>query len=228
MVLDRSPMERRPHITSRLSTARELGVEWAQSLAPAAPQPHLRAECAEPGVVVPGEVLDYAQAVAREPATYHYSDFRGTAELRQAVARRLARVHGAAYDPETEILITTGCTEANLLAVSAAEPGDELLMLDPSHANFATYAELAGARPVYVPTVYDSGWEVYAAAPGHMARSGAARLRPLKHAGQVGATAAIPGKGRQGHKRYGVAPTRRGALGHPQRRRQAIASLSRR
>lgn len=80
----------------------------------------------------------------------------GMPVLRAAVAAdRLAR-YGQVLDPDTEVLITVGATEAVAAALLAlVEPGDEVVVLDPSYDSYAAAVALAGARAVRVPLVAD-------------------------------------------------------------------------
>ena len=76
----------------------------------------------------------------------------GIAELRQAVADHQQRHYGLSPDPETEVLVTTGATEALAAAVLAlTEPGDEVLTLEPFYDSYAAVIALAGARHTTAP-----------------------------------------------------------------------------
>lgn len=81
-----------------------------------------------------------------------YPPMAGVGILRDAVARKIAQLHGHTYDPATEITITAGATQAILTAVLAvAGPGDEVIVLDPCYDSYVPNIELAGARAVRVP-----------------------------------------------------------------------------
>lgn len=81
-----------------------------------------------------------------------YAPMAGVPALRQAIAAKIARLHGRAYDAETEITITAGATQALMTAVLAlARPGDEVIVLEPVYDSYVPSIELAGARPVFVP-----------------------------------------------------------------------------
>lgn len=81
-----------------------------------------------------------------------YAPMAGVPALRQAVAAKIARLYGHTYDPETEITITAGATQALMTAVLAlARPGDEVIVLEPAYDSYVPSIELAGARPVFVP-----------------------------------------------------------------------------
>lgn len=94
------------------------------------------------------------QRVAHHIANGHnqYAHMAGVFELRQAIARKLFASYGRRVDPEHEITITLGATEAIFSAISAlVHPGDEVIMLDPSYDSYAPAVVLAGGRPVRIP-----------------------------------------------------------------------------
>jgi aminotransferase len=83
----------------------------------------------------------------------HYTSNSGTIELRAALAAHLETRYGVSYDPETEILITVGASEAVDLALRATcDPGDEVILHEPSYVAYPAAIILAGGRPVLVPT----------------------------------------------------------------------------
>lgn len=99
----------------------------------------------------PAEMLDIAQ---REIAggNNQYGPGRGMAVLREAVARQRQRDYGVRYDPESEILITVGATEAISASVlGLVEPGSEVIVLEPFYDAYAASIALAGAKRVAVP-----------------------------------------------------------------------------
>lgn len=75
-----------------------------------------------------------------------YPPSKGLASLRQAVAAHAASFYGLTYDPEDEVLITSGGTEAVTGALMAmAVPGDEIVMIEPTYDSYRPMAEAAGA-----------------------------------------------------------------------------------
>jgi len=81
-----------------------------------------------------------------------YAPMPGALALRQAIAAKYARTHGATYDPETEVTITSGATEAIFDAVaSVVHPGDEVIVLEPCYDSYVPGIELNGGVPVFVP-----------------------------------------------------------------------------
>lgn len=78
----------------------------------------------------------------------------GIPELRRAIADHQRRHYGLEVDPDTEVLVTTGATEALAAAVLAlTEPGDEVLTLEPFYDSYAGVIALAGARHTTAPLV---------------------------------------------------------------------------
>lgn len=80
-----------------------------------------------------------------------YSPMAGQPALREALSRKMAAVYGAVYDPETEITITAGATQAVFTAIMAfAGPGDEVIVFEPAFDSYLPGIRLAGATPVFV------------------------------------------------------------------------------
>ena len=83
----------------------------------------------------------------------HYTSNYGTIELRRALAAHLERRYGVAYDPATELLITVGASEAVDLALRATcDPGDEIILHEPSYVAYAPAILFAGGTVVHVAT----------------------------------------------------------------------------
>ena len=83
----------------------------------------------------------------------HYTSNYGTAQLRGALAAHLERRYGVAYDPATELLITVGASEAVDLALRATcDPGDEVILHEPSYVAYVPAVVFAGGSVVHVST----------------------------------------------------------------------------
>ncbi len=83
----------------------------------------------------------------------HYTSNYGTIELRRALAAHLAARYGVAYDPSTELLITVGASEAVDLALRATcDPGDEVILHEPSYVAYVPAILFAGGTTVHVST----------------------------------------------------------------------------
>ena len=106
----------------------------------------------------PREVLD-AAIEAISSGLNQYPPGAGMPVLRQAVAEHQARFYGVAYDPETEVLVTTGATEALASVLLAlCDTGDEVVVLEPTYDSYQACIALAGATPRFVtlrPPHYD-------------------------------------------------------------------------
>ncbi len=94
------------------------------------------------------------ELLARSVASGHnqYAPMIGEGALREQIANKLGASYGRTPDPDTEITITLGATEAIFSAVSAlVHPGDDVILFDPSYDSYAPAVILAGGRPVHMP-----------------------------------------------------------------------------
>jgi len=81
-----------------------------------------------------------------------YPPMPGVPALRQAVAQKIAALHGRSYNPDSEITITAGATQGILTAILACvHPGDEVIVLDPCYDSYIPNIALAGGVAVRVP-----------------------------------------------------------------------------
>lgn len=105
----------------------------------------------DPDFPTPQPVLETAFR-ALEAGLTHYGPSTGDPELRCAAALKLARDNGLEYDPQTEILVTHGGIHAYYLAMQAIlNPGDEVLIPDPTWATHANMALMLRANVIRVP-----------------------------------------------------------------------------
>ena len=78
----------------------------------------------------------------------------GAPALRIAIAEKYRRWYDMPVDPDTEITVTCGATEAMAATFMALiDPGDEVIILEPFYENYGPDAELAGAKPIFVPLI---------------------------------------------------------------------------
>jgi len=99
----------------------------------------------------PAAVLDAAVGAIRD-GWNQYPPGPGHAVLRQAISRHQQRFYGLAPDPDTEVLVTAGATEALAGALlGMLDPGDEVVVFDPTYDSYPPCIALAGARAVGVP-----------------------------------------------------------------------------
>ncbi len=114
----------------------------------------------EPDFVTPWRVRE-AAIFSLERGHTHYTPNRGTQELREELARYLLRRFGLAYDPETELLITIGGSEALDVALRVLlEPEDGVLIPEPCFVAYQPLALMAGGRARPVPTSVEQQFQV--------------------------------------------------------------------
>jgi len=112
----------------------------------------------EPDFVTPWPISE-AGIRAIEQGRTHYTSNLGLFELRAAIAADLERRYGVEWDPSEEMLITTGVSEGlDLAARAIINPGDEVIVAEPSYAAHAPAVTLAGGIPVAVPTRASQGF----------------------------------------------------------------------
>ncbi|MFJ3498082.1 pyridoxal phosphate-dependent aminotransferase [Streptomyces sp. NPDC086091] len=99
----------------------------------------------------PEEVREAAVRALRDGRGNQYPPGPGVPELRTAIAEHQRRRYGLAVDPDTEVLVTAGATEAIAAALLAlVEPGDEVVALEPYYDSYAACVALAGGTRVPV------------------------------------------------------------------------------
>jgi aspartate aminotransferase len=92
-------------------------------------------------------------------------DPAGEPELRTALAKKLLRDHGLSYDPAAEIVVTNGAKQAILpVLLAILEPGDEVLVLDPSWVSYAPVIRMAGGIPTLVSLRHGDAFRLDASA----------------------------------------------------------------
>ena len=106
----------------------------------------------EPDFDTPAGIVEAGIASLRRGRT-HYTSNYGTLELRRALATHLERRYDVSYDPSREILITVGASEAVDLALRATcDPGDEVILHEPSYVAYVPAIRFAGGTAVHVST----------------------------------------------------------------------------
>ena len=118
----------------------------------------------EPDFVTPEPILK-AGMRSLERGETQYTSNSGTLELRRALSDHLDRLYGVRYDPESELLITVGVSEALYLALTAIlDPGDEVLVPEPCFVAYTAEVTLAGGAPITIPTRMEDNFQVAVAA----------------------------------------------------------------
>jgi len=115
----------------------------------------------EPDFVTPQAITQAGVDSLQEGET-HYTSNSGILELRALLAQHLQRLYGVRYDPD-EILITVGVSEALHLAMLAlVDPGDEVILTEPSYVAYKPSVIFAGGVPVVVETNVETNFEATA------------------------------------------------------------------
>lgn len=118
----------------------------------------------EPDFDTPRVIVEAGVESLREGRTHYTSNF-GTLELRRALAAHLERRYGVSYDPTTELLITVGASEAVDLALRATcDPGDEVILHEPSYVAYVPAIVFAGGVVRHVPTRFEDDFALDPAA----------------------------------------------------------------
>ncbi len=100
----------------------------------------------------PPAALVQAGKDAMDAGRHQYAITWGSPELREALANKITRFTGLAVDPQRELVVTCGSTEAMMAAMmTVCDPGDRVGMFSPFYENYAADAILVGATPVHVP-----------------------------------------------------------------------------
>lgn len=118
----------------------------------------LRLENLDTDVAPPAAAVRRTAEVAGDDEANSWLPFTGKASLRRAVAAHVRRRSGVAYDPDTEVTITGGEGDAMLDALlSTTDPGDGVIVTDPTYAGIVNRVRLAGAVPRLVPLRVSGG-----------------------------------------------------------------------
>jgi len=116
----------------------------------------------EPDFATPYHIREAAIASIERGYTM-YTPNTGIAELRTELSQYLNRTAGLDYNPNTQALITVGVSEAlDLAARAIINPGDEVLIPDPSYVSYSACVILAGGKPVMIPTSEETRFEISA------------------------------------------------------------------
>ena len=90
-----------------------------------------------------------------------YGPNKGLLPLRQAITNRIEKKHGVKYDPDKEVIVTVGGSEAiDLVVRGLLDPGDEVLVVEPCFVCYAPLVELMGGVPVSVPTRIENNFKL--------------------------------------------------------------------
>ncbi|MBR5266587.1 MAG: pyridoxal phosphate-dependent aminotransferase [Lachnospiraceae bacterium] len=101
----------------------------------------------------PQEIMD-ALAKAAHEGPHQYSITFGAENFREALAKKQGKAIGREINPDTEIVVTCGGTEAMMATMmTICNPGDKVMVFSPFYENYGADAILSGAEPIYIPLV---------------------------------------------------------------------------
>jgi aminotransferase len=116
----------------------------------------------EPDFVTPWHIRE-ACIYSLEKGFTTYTSNYGLLELREWISKSYKKDYGVDYNPRNQILVTTGVSEAADLAFRAViNPGDEVIIPEPSYVSYKPSVSLAGGKPVPVPTFRENEFRVTA------------------------------------------------------------------
>src|SRR5438093_4730006 len=120
--------------------------------------PILRMENLDTDLPLPPEAVETTRATLEDPKANSWLPFTGDLDLRAAIADFTAERTGHRYDPEREIVITAGGMEALLnILLATVDPGDEIVVTDPTYAGIVNRIRLTGGTPRFVPFLAEEG-----------------------------------------------------------------------
>ena len=145
-------------LSSRLSRIRPSGVRELFEIA-SRYKDVINLTLGEPEISTPRHIIEAAYRAMREGFT-HYTTNLGIKELREAIADRYEKEYGVAVDPDKEILVTQGATQAILMCMAAIlDKGDEVIVVTPAFVAYFGVAEILESRVIEAPTSMEKGFK---------------------------------------------------------------------
>jgi aspartate/methionine/tyrosine aminotransferase len=149
----------------RMESVRGFGIDQvaaAADTAPASDRPVLRLENLDTNLPLPPQAVAETAAGLATPPANSWLPFTGDLDLRAAVSEFTAARAGHRYDPEREIVITSGGMEGLLdIVLALVDPDDEVVVTDPTYAGIVNRVRLAGGVPRFVQfRVEDGEWRL--------------------------------------------------------------------
>ena len=103
---------------------------------------------------VPSELIDLVEKYVRT-GNNQYAPMQGVYELREQIAKKAMELYGAKIDPEEEVTITSGATEALFAAITAVvHQDDEVIVIEPAYDSYLPAIQLNGGRPICIEMIY--------------------------------------------------------------------------
>ncbi|MDF2037388.1 aminotransferase [Cytobacillus oceanisediminis] len=114
----------------------------------------------EPDFITPWSVRE-AAILSLEQGYTSYTANAGLMELREEIAGYMQKGFGVSYSPRSEIIVTVGASQALDIALRAIlDPGDEVIVVEPSFVSYVPLVSLAGGVPVQVQTLKENGFKI--------------------------------------------------------------------
>lgn len=114
----------------------------------------------EPDYAAPDKVIDACIASLKRKETSYTSNW-GILELRQEIAKLFKKRYDLDYDPDDEVMITVGVSEAiGIIMTTFLNPGDEVLIPDPAYLAYPACVSIAHGKPVLVPTYAENEFKL--------------------------------------------------------------------
>lgn len=172
---------------SRLEHITKIGVEQMGELADSLDDPEvLRLENLDTNVPPPASAIEFTRSAVVDDSANSYLPFLGLDSLREAATSLVRKQSGVQYDWKTESIISAGGLSGILnVLLATLEPGDEVLMTDPTYVGLINRVRLAGGIPRFVPLVpTGEGW--------HLDRDALATIDPKRVAALLVMSPAMP------------------------------------
>ena len=149
-----------PVISQRVASMVRMTMADMADLADARPGAY-RLENADAVIPPAAHVIEATRAAVGDDRHNSYLPLRGLPELREAIAHRLREDYGLTYDPEGEIVVTSGAGEAMLNCLLAfTDPGDRVVLTNPTYSGMAQRTRLAGAVQSFADLDEARGWHL--------------------------------------------------------------------
>lgn len=103
----------------------------------------------------PDELIEFVHYYQKKGFN-QYAPMQGVLPLRSEISKKIEKLHGRFYDPETEITVTAGATQALFTAISCiVNKGDEVIVFEPAYDSYIPAIQANGGKPVFVPLKKD-------------------------------------------------------------------------
>ena len=144
----------------RIEPIRGFGIDRVAAAADAGGRPVLRMENLDTDLPLPPEAVPETVAGLATPEANSWLPFTGDLDLRAAISEFTEARTGHHYDPVREIVVTVGGMEGLLnVLLALVDPGDEVVVTDPTYAGIVNRIRLAGGTPAFIPFLAeDEGW----------------------------------------------------------------------